>query len=266
MPDEPATNEAYATAEQFMKHLGKHLVQLALFSLPGIDLTDESDDDLKEIQTDAFGIAVETNADSEDDGTSSWVSDLSNLRPEPEDQLGSFLQDDKVAKEEAAEAAVQAEEAEKKVAKESEETKTAYEKALEKALEEAKNAQEILKQAKEAAERLKPSDAPKPPIKFMDAVGRRFSFPWHHCKTWKGMEELIKQAFLQVDIIGPHVHEGHYDLVGPDGEIILPQVWETMVQPDWAITMHMWPMPEPPAPPSPPPPSNVPPPPPHHDM
>ncbi|OCK82476.1 hypothetical protein K432DRAFT_293157, partial [Lepidopterella palustris CBS 459.81] len=89
-------------------------------------------------------------------------------------------------------------------------------------------------------------------IKFKDAVGRKFSFPWHLCKTWKGMEELIKQAFLHVDVIGPHVHEGHYDLVGPDGEIILPQVWETMVQPDWAITMHMWPMPEPPPPPEPP--------------
>jgi len=66
------------------------------------------------------------------------------------------------------------------------------------------------------------------------------------------MEELIKQAFLHVDVIGPHVHEGHYDLVGPDGEIILPQVWETMVQPDWTITMHMWPMPEPLPPPPPP--------------
>lgn len=76
------------------------------------------------------------------------------------------------------------------------------------------------------------------------------------------MEELIKQAFLHVDVIGPHVHEGHYDLVGPDGEIILPQVWETMVQPDWQITMHMWPMPEPPPPPPPPPPEVVAPPPP----
>lgn len=65
------------------------------------------------------------------------------------------------------------------------------------------------------------------------------------------MEELIKQAFLHVDVIGPHVHQGHYDLIGPDGEIILPQVWETMVQPDWSITMHMWPMPEPPPEPAP---------------
>lgn len=59
------------------------------------------------------------------------------------------------------------------------------------------------------------------------------------------MEALIQQAFLHVDVIGRHVHEGHYDLVGPDGEIILPQVYESMVQPDWTITMHMWPLPEP---------------------
>lgn len=60
------------------------------------------------------------------------------------------------------------------------------------------------------------------------------------------MEELIRQAFLHVDVIGPHVAEGHYDLVGPHGEIILPQVWETMIEPDWVVTMHMWPIPEPP--------------------
>lgn len=60
------------------------------------------------------------------------------------------------------------------------------------------------------------------------------------------MEELIRQAFLHVDVIGPHVAEGHYDLVGPHGEIILPQVWETMIEPDWVITMHMWPIPDPP--------------------
>lgn len=56
------------------------------------------------------------------------------------------------------------------------------------------------------------------------------------------MEELIKQAFLHVDVIGPHVQQGHYDLLGPDQEIILPQVWERVVEPDWSITMHMWPM------------------------
>lgn len=59
------------------------------------------------------------------------------------------------------------------------------------------------------------------------------------------MEELIKQAFLHVEGLGPRVQEGQYDLVGPDGEIILPQVWETVVQPDWQISMMMWPMAEP---------------------
>jgi len=62
------------------------------------------------------------------------------------------------------------------------------------------------------------------------------------------MEELIKQAFMHVDLLGPHVADGHYDLIGPNGEIILPQVWETMIEPDWSITMHMWPMPEKPPP------------------
>lgn len=60
------------------------------------------------------------------------------------------------------------------------------------------------------------------------------------------MEELIKQAFIHVDIIGPYVHQGHYDLVSPDREFVLPQVWETIIKPGMAITMHMWPIPEPP--------------------
>jgi hypothetical protein len=87
-------------------------------------------------------------------------------------------------------------------------------------------------------------DVEKAPVRFKDAVGRKFSFPWHLCKTWKGMEGLIKQAFLHVDVIGQYVQEGHYDLMGPNGEIILPQVWETMIKPDWEVSMHMWPIPE----------------------
>ena len=56
------------------------------------------------------------------------------------------------------------------------------------------------------------------------------------------MEELIKQAFLHVDVLGPHVMEGRYDLMGPDGEIILPSVWGKVIQPDMSITMAMWSM------------------------
>ncbi|KAK1845040.1 hypothetical protein CCHR01_12307 [Colletotrichum chrysophilum] len=79
-------------------------------------------------------------------------------------------------------------------------------------------------------------------IKFKDAVGRKFIFPYTIVKSWAGMEECIKQAFLHVDIMGPHVQEGHYDLVGPDGNILLPQIWECLVEPGWTIEMRMWPM------------------------
>ena len=60
----------------------------------------------------------------------------------------------------------------------------------------------------------------------------------------QGMEFLIKEAFIHIEGLGPHVAEGHYDLLGPHGEIILPHVWETVIEPDWTITMHMWPMTE----------------------
>ena len=59
------------------------------------------------------------------------------------------------------------------------------------------------------------------------------------------MEDLVRQAFLHVEKLGPHVAEGHYDLISPDGAIILPKLWETTIQPGWSISMHMWPMPEP---------------------
>ncbi|TRX95509.1 hypothetical protein FHL15_003467 [Xylaria flabelliformis] len=112
---------------------------------------------------------------------------------------------------------------------------------------EAKREAEAQAQAEKAKE-------VKAPIRFKDAVGRKFSFPFHECQRWQGMEELIKQAFLHVDVIGPHVQAGHYDLIGPNGEIILPQVWEKVIEPDWHITMHMWPMdrPGPPRKPGPP--------------
>ena len=83
------------------------------------------------------------------------------------------------------------------------------------------------------------------PIKFKDAVGRKFSFPWHLARTWEGMEELIREAFVHVDIIGPHIAEGHYDLIDSNGKIILPSAWEKNIKPDSTISMHLWPMPEP---------------------
>jgi hypothetical protein len=58
------------------------------------------------------------------------------------------------------------------------------------------------------------------------------------------MEEFIRQAFEHVEEIGPHVHAGYYDLVGPDAGIIIPSAWDATIQPDMKITMHMWALPE----------------------
>jgi len=55
---------------------------------------------------------------------------------------------------------------------------------------EAKKKLDELEQKRKALEeenkKLKPGDDMlKAPIRFKDAVGRKFSFPWHLCKTWK---------------------------------------------------------------------------------
>lgn len=83
------------------------------------------------------------------------------------------------------------EEAEAKAAKEAEETKAAHEKAMAEAKAAAEELEKAKKAAEEEAKKLKPSDAPKPPIKFKDAVGRKFSFPWHLCKTWKVRDTTV---------------------------------------------------------------------------
>lgn len=155
------------------------------------------------------------------------------------------------------------EEAEKDAAEAAKKAAEEHEKKL---AEIQKAAEEHEKKKKELEEELAKSkpdpDSAKAPIKFKDAVNRNFYFPWTLAKTWKvsislhyncvsianawqGMEGLIKQAFLHVDTVGPHVMEGHYDLIGPDNEIILPQVWEIVVQPGWDVMMELWPMPDP---------------------
>lgn len=63
------------------------------------------------------------------------------------------------------------------------ELKKATERAERKDADDAARAMEEEEKAKEAAgiaacER-------KPPIKFKDAVGRRFRFPWEICSTWR---------------------------------------------------------------------------------
>lgn len=80
------------------------------------------------------------------------------------------------------------------------------------------------------------------PLKFTDCVDRRFTLPWHTAKTWKNMETLINEAFSPIDRLRHYVAGGHYHLLGPKDEIILPQVWDTVVQAGWNVRMQLWPM------------------------
>ena len=57
------------------------------------------------------------------------------------------------------------------------------------------------------------------------------------------MDGLIQQAFKGIKVISPEVQRGNFDLLGPDDEIILPQIWESVIQPGWQIKMMMWPPP-----------------------
>ncbi|OJD33617.1 kinetoplast-associated protein kap [Diplodia corticola] len=79
----------------------------------------------------------------------------------------------------------------------------------------------------------------KLPVKFVDVLGRRFNFPWKSCCSWKGMEDLVKQAFAFDVSACQYVYRGQYDLIGPDGAIILPILWATTVQPGWTVTMQI---------------------------
>ncbi|KAI0452096.1 hypothetical protein F5B21DRAFT_506559 [Xylaria acuta] len=80
----------------------------------------------------------------------------------------------------------------------------------------------------EASEEEKPFQPPSPgdpgweksagrppqklPVRFRDAVGRNFLFPWEKAKTWTGMKRLIQSCFIHVDVLGPHVMADRYDL------------------------------------------------------
>jgi hypothetical protein len=85
--------------------------------------------------------------------------------------------DQKIAEEAAAKAtAIAKAEAEEKAAEDAAKAKKAAEDAAAAAAAEAKKA---------AEDANKPPPEKKKPIKFKDAVGRKFSFPFHLCSTWQ---------------------------------------------------------------------------------
>ncbi|KAK5684817.1 hypothetical protein LTS10_002892 [Elasticomyces elasticus] len=212
----PLCQKMIVPQKRFFKHLGHHLEELALFSLPSHLHGDESD------------------AESDGSNASGVLQDANDVQREidsREEQLDSgtmTLVDEKKALAELSQL-----------------------KRLKQACNNLTAAAIPPDHGGESGEEESDEDSTEetlitPPILFNDGVGRKFRFPWKKCKTWEGMEILIKQAFMPVarDFLSEHVHKGQYDLIGSDGQIILPQVWNTMVRPGEEVTMHMWPMPE----------------------
>jgi hypothetical protein len=287
----PLCTRQYKAGKPWTKHVGHHLEQLALFSLPmelfATDTPDGSGEEQNDDEGHSSALASRSEHPEDNDFLSGdptseveetqaselLVSDIPDPIMRPND-IGLVTEEpssqndnqDHVRSEagtselEILEDGPAIEEIEelRKMTKSRDDQRMAREAAIIAAEElkklEAEQEQEALDagqisaadvDAETAAAKDRPLfDMEQAPIKFKDAVGRKLSFPWHLCKSWKGMESLIKQAFLHVDVIGKLVQDGHYDLTGPDGEIILPQVWDTMIKPDMLISMHMWPIPD----------------------
>ena len=105
---------------------------------------------------------------------------------------------EEIAKAAEAAAAAATTEAEKKAADEQAKLKAEAQEAANKAKTEADEAAAKFKEEKEAAVAAAAAAASPPapeekkkPIKFKDAVGRKFSFPFHLCRTWE-----VRKSFL----------------------------------------------------------------------
>ena len=54
------------------------------------------------------------------------------------------------------------------------------------------------------------------------------------------MENLIKRSFSHVDSLNSQIFRGSYDILSPTGEIILPEIWDSVVKPGWTVDLRFW--------------------------
>jgi hypothetical protein len=46
----------------------------------------------------------------------------------------------------------------------------------------------------------------------------------------------------QTASVSSQVHNGKYDLIGPEGVVIAPDFWEDLLEPGWTVLMSLWPI------------------------
>lgn len=54
------------------------------------------------------------------------------------------------------------------------------------------------------------------------------------------MESLIKRSFSHIEYLNTEVFKGSYDILSPTGEIILPEIWDSVVRPGWVVDLRFW--------------------------
>ena len=54
------------------------------------------------------------------------------------------------------------------------------------------------------------------------------------------MENLIKHSFSQVESMNSKIFRGSYDILSPAGEIILPEIWDSVIKPGWVVELRFW--------------------------
>lgn len=117
--------------------------------------------------------------------------------------------------------------------------------------------------ATEQQENLQPSVAIEQeaePVILKDSLGRKFLFPIQKCKSWQvsspkveqcwcktdmmpdlqSMENLIKRSFSHVESMNSKIFRGSYDVLSPTGEIILPEIWDSVIKPGWVVELRFW--------------------------
>ncbi len=54
------------------------------------------------------------------------------------------------------------------------------------------------------------------------------------------MEHLIQRSFSQDESINSKIFRGGYDILSPTGEIVLPEIWDTVIKPGWTVELRIW--------------------------
>ena len=54
------------------------------------------------------------------------------------------------------------------------------------------------------------------------------------------MENLIKRSFSHVESMNSKIFRGSYDILSPSGEIILPEIWDSVIRPGWVVELRLW--------------------------